>query len=336
MPFSDHLIIYLYSYVPAIVFGLLFWWLDRFEREPLLLVLAAFLWGAFGAGMISAFGNTFFSIALEVYQHGAAANEPITAVVVAPVIEEFTKGIFIVAVLLAGRVDNVTDGILLGIAVGLGFAASENVFYAEEVYAASGELAMWNNLWFREIHTTLLHASATAVWGMVLGYTRFLRGFPKKFAYANGYVLAIVTHGFWNFMAGYVGGFGSGVTVVDVIMKLELAAIFGTLFALFLASVLRESRLIVAELSEESANGIIPPDHVGFFASVVRRPKHHVLPRKIAPGRYADIGVRLAFRKGEYRVNPDPKLLTEIQKLRNELKAASEYAPESLSLRYGQ
>lgn len=336
MPFSDHLIIYLYSYVPAVMLGAFFWWMDRFEREPILLVVAAFLWGAFGAGLLSEFWNTLFSVALEIYRHNNEANDALTAVIVAPLVEELTKGVFIFVMLKWHRVDNITDGILLGIVVGLGFAASENVFYAEEVYLSSGELAMWNNLWFREIHTTLLHASATAVWGAMLGHTRVLRGFARTFAVFNGYVLAVVTHGFWNFMATYAGSFGSRFNLIDLVMRLELVFIFGMLMTLFLVSVARESRVIIAELLEESANGIIPEDHIGFFASMVRLPGKHMLPKKILYHDYARLGVRLAFRKNEYRANPTRELLAEIQKLRSQLQAASEYEGEKLTLRYGQ
>src|SRR5258706_13058636 len=35
--------------LPTAVYSLLLWWLDRYEKEPLPLILAAFLWGALPA-----------------------------------------------------------------------------------------------------------------------------------------------------------------------------------------------------------------------------------------------------------------------------------------------
>jgi hypothetical protein len=169
----------------------------------------------------------------------------------------------------------------------------------------------------------------------MLGHTLSLRGFPRTFAVFNGYVLAVVTHGFWNFLATYVGSFGSRFNLIDLLMRAELFVIFGMLMTLFLVSVARESRIIINELLEESANGIVPEDHVGFFASMVRLPGKHELPKKILHGDYARLGVSLAFRKNEYRANPSRELLDEIQKLRARLAAASEYEGEKLSLRYG-
>ena len=235
MPLSDMLIIYLYSYLPAIMLGAFFWWMDRFERESLFLVCFAFIWGAFGAGLLSYFWNTFFLIVLDIYQKGSyAANDMLVGVIVAPFVEEFTKGFVILILLRLNKVDNITDGILLGVIIGLGFAASENVHYAiDVVYKSSGELAMWHNLWFREIHTTLLHASATAVWGAMIGYSRYLKGYQRYFTLANGFVLAIVTHGFWNFLASYVGSIQSEINLVQMIMRFELILIFGMLLTIF-------------------------------------------------------------------------------------------------------
>lgn len=337
MLFSDLLIIYLYSYFPAILLGAFFWWMDRFERESIFLVSGVFLWGAFGAGLLSVFWNTFFHVVLNVFQQGdPSVNDMLVSVLVAPFIEEFTKGIVILILLKLSQVDNITDGILLGVIIGLGFAASENVHYATTVvYPYSGELAMWYNLWFREIHTTLLHASATAVWGAMIGYSRQSRGFKSWIIVCNGFLLAMLTHGFWNFLASFVGFITSETNVIRIAMRFELFFIFGALMTLFLVSVRKQSRIIIEELSEENDLGVIPQEHIGFFASMIRVPRRYKLPKKISAKDYAKIGVKLAFRKHDYRFNPSQKLKLEIDLLRNHLKAASEYVPDSLSLHYG-
>jgi len=334
----DTLIIYLYSYFPAIMLGGFFWWMDRFERESFILVLFAFLWGAFGAGMLSYFWNTFFHVALDIYQKDSyIANEMVVGVVIAPFVEELTKGIVILLLLKLNKVDNITDGILLGVIIGLGFAASENVHYARTVvFPSSGELAMWHNLWFREIHTTLLHASGTAVWGAMIGYSRYLKIPQKYFALVNGFILAIVTHGFWNFMASYVGSIQAETNIIRFAMRAELFVIFGMLLTLFLVSVMNQSKIIITELKDEYDKGIIPEEHIGFFASLVRHPKRYKLPKSISPSEYAKIGVRLAFRKDEYHYNPSKILETEIENLREKLKLMSDYKPDSLQLRYGK
>lgn len=338
MPTTDLIIVYLYCYIPAVILMMFFWWMDRFEREPFYRVVVAFLWGAFGAGILSLFTNTFIHVALNVFQQNSqTANDMLGAVIVAPFVEELTKGIFIAALLLFNKVDNLTDGIVLGIAVGLGFAAEENVFYAvDKIYPTSGELAMWANLWFRELHTTLLHASATAVWGAFLGYSRNGRGWKKVFFIINGFILAVLTHGLWNFLAtahSYVKGDDS---FINIVMRFELLMIFGALLALYFFSIRYQSRLIIRELKEESAKGLFPIEHIGFFASLVRHPKKYVLPQKISPRDYAHLGVKLAFRKEEYKNNPHDKLKREIDHIRQKLQDVVEYEPDSLNLIYGK
>lgn len=335
---ADLLIVYLYSYFPALVLGGFFWWMDRFERESLFLVVAAFCWGGFGALILSFFWNTFFSIALQVYQMGSYdANDIVSAVIVAPFVEELMKGCVILLLLRLNKVDNMTDGLLLGLIIGLGFAASENVFYAvDRVYPVSGELAMWYNLWFREIHTTLLHGSATAVWGALIGYSRGVKGAPKGFLIVNGFLLAMVTHGFWNFLASYVNSVRTEMNVIEVVMKMELALIFGLLVGMYFISLKLQSKMIIEELTEEHNKGVLPFEHIGFFASLIRHPKRYNLPKTIKADQYAQLGVKLAFRKSEYRKNPSEVLATEIESLRQKVKIASGYQPDSLQLIYGR
>lgn len=334
----DVVIVVLYSYLPALAFGLFFWWLDRFERESLILCLVVFFWGAYVSGYLSFFFNTFISVYLDIYANNdRASNDIITAVMVAPLVEESTKGSIVLILYALGKVDNVTDGILFGVLSGLGFAASENVFYALDMtYKNSGEMAMWQNLWFRELHTTLLHASATAVWGAMISYARYFKGFSSYFTLLNGFVLAMVTHGLWNFIASMTRAMSDDPSLLEYVAKFELIFIGGFLLVLFLMSVRNESRIIVRELSEEAENGVLPREHVGFFASLVRHPKHFNLPKNIPYKHYAQLGVKLAFHKDEYRFNPTNKLQQQIRHLRQMLKQTGDYAPDSLNLHYGK
>jgi hypothetical protein len=239
----------------------------------------------------------------------------------APFVEELNKGIFVLGLFYLRRIDSIADGLLIGVIIGLGFAASENVLYALEIYGTSGQLAMWYNLWFREIHTTLLHASATAVWGAMIGYALQFGGFERPFMIINGFVLAVVTHGFWNLMATIISDYGATQGFIETLMRFELVLIFGFLLALFFILLLKQSRVIVDELLEESVQGGLPVEHVGFFASLIRFPGRYDLPRGVNPRDYARLGVKLAFRKHDYRFRPDPELMAEIRHLRAELRS---------------
>ena len=48
--------------VPTLLYALLFYWADRYEREPLWLVTVAFLWGALPAIVISLIGEVLIGV----------------------------------------------------------------------------------------------------------------------------------------------------------------------------------------------------------------------------------------------------------------------------------
>ncbi|MDQ3964327.1 MAG: PrsW family intramembrane metalloprotease, partial [Actinomycetota bacterium] len=123
-----------YAVVQTIVFLLLIRLLDPYEREPLSLLALMTLWGAVGATSLSAAGN----VALRNW-----LPDDIAAVfgqaIYAPVVEELAKGVALVAFVVlslwaAGRFgmprfEGVTDGIVYGAAIGLGFAFTEDVLF---------------------------------------------------------------------------------------------------------------------------------------------------------------------------------------------------------------
>ena len=47
------LTIIILAVVPMVLYALFLWWMDRYEKEPLGLILAAFLWGAIPAVILS-------------------------------------------------------------------------------------------------------------------------------------------------------------------------------------------------------------------------------------------------------------------------------------------
>lgn len=266
---SYQLIIFFYAYLPAVLIGLCFWGLCHFERRLTLWVFLAFFWGAFGAGIMSEFWNSFFHVTLPLYERGNSAHEALNGIVIAPFVEELTKGFVLILVLIWGRLRQVSDGILLGLLIGLGFAASENVFYANEVFAHSGELAMWNNLWFRVLHTTFLHASATAVWGLWLGRAFSSRGVKRFFVVMNGFILAVVMHGFWNFLADYASYFSDNIQWIATIMRFEIIAAFGVILILFMSTVAQEKNQDATDSAQKNQSYKMALFGVLVFVSVI-------------------------------------------------------------------
>ena len=99
-------------------------WLDRYEPEPGRYRLAALGWGAVVAVILSFFAEQLlFSL--------PGTDDFVDTAVIAPFVEEFGKGLFLVVVVLFRRaqVHGLLDGIVYAALVGIGFAFVEDILY---------------------------------------------------------------------------------------------------------------------------------------------------------------------------------------------------------------
>jgi RsiW-degrading membrane proteinase PrsW (M82 family) len=109
--------------------------LDLYEREPIPLLLAAFVWGAVAATTLAAIGNAGWGIVVARLAGPEFASRW-TAALTAPFVEEILKGVGVVLIVLIARdeVDDVMDGFVYGALCGLGFTVVEDVFYFIAVF----------------------------------------------------------------------------------------------------------------------------------------------------------------------------------------------------------
>ena len=123
----NHVIIFvslIVAVTPMVAMLIFIWWVDRYDREPLKYVFGAFLWGGFGAIALSILGTDAGIRMLGGIVNTTEFDFP--AVVLAPFIEEFMKGLIVLFLLRFRQFDNVTDGLVYGAASGLGFGMTEN------------------------------------------------------------------------------------------------------------------------------------------------------------------------------------------------------------------
>ena len=106
-----------------------FLWLDRYEPEPVRLLVLAFFWGA-----VVATAAALVLQALDQFVLGTP--DTWSAAIVAPITEEGAKGLFILLLLWFRRrvIDGVLDGIVYAGLVGVGFAFTENILYLGAAY----------------------------------------------------------------------------------------------------------------------------------------------------------------------------------------------------------
>ncbi len=200
------------GFIPMFFYAGFIYWLDRYEKEPKLLLGGVFFWGVFVAGFGACVINTTFGIGIGAITGSESVASFATASVVAPVVEEILKGLAVVMVFLFFRkeFDSILDGIVYGSMVGLGFSAIENTLYIyEKGYLASG----WGGLAvvavIRIVLVGWLHACFTAFTGIGLAVARLHKNIVVKLvAPVIGLGIAIGVHAFHNTIGRIVGSGG--------------------------------------------------------------------------------------------------------------------------------
>ncbi|WP_373229753.1 glutamic-type intramembrane protease PrsW [Cohnella sp.] len=175
------------SIAPGIALLAYFYWKDRYDAEPLHMVLKMFLTGV------------LIVLPIMIVQRGLMimwGDSPITfSFVISAGVEEFFKWFVLYHIIYNHtEFDEPYDGIVYAVAVSLGFATLENVLYAFLQPATFGTLMM----------RALLPVSGHALFGVYMGYSlgraKFSSGSQIKFHLWLSLLLPILWHGIYDFM----------------------------------------------------------------------------------------------------------------------------------------
>jgi len=302
--------------LPMFIYLLLIWYFDLYDREPFKIVLQNYFWGAFGAVIFAVLGGLLLTQVLNGLTENKAEIDYIGTIAVAPVVEEITKGIFLFLTVSRTKFDNITDGIVYGGAIGLGFGMTENflyfITYAENI---SGWIYL---VIIRTFFSAVMHCIATGTFGAFLGFAKFKRSSIKVPLIISGLLLAIFIHFIWNYsiITKHYAPLGFVFMGVSIIL----------FCAIFISSVMSERKIIYNELQEESLLGIIPSHHTGILSSLKRNSKGWI--DESIRKTYITTATALAFRKYQIRnITSKKKLLYE-----NEIKQYRNFISSMLSL----
>lgn len=285
----------------------LFIWVDRLEAEPARLLWFAFLWGALvstlGALILNELGVAFFA--------GVHADPIVVgAVVVAPLVEEFMKGLGVLLIFWLARreFNGVTDGIVYAGVVAAGFAFVENIIYLGQVFVEAGPAGLVGIFIMRCLVSPFAHPMFTVCIGLALGLVTHRRRLSSVWIVLLGYAGAVFLHALFNYSAvaaseNYLVLFG----VVQV-------PLFIGFILLLLWARQRESRILRDTLTSYGMAGWYTPAEVAMLASPGerRRARHWALqvggrPAQRAMEAFQDESGELAMvRKHLNHDGPDP------------------------------
>ena len=146
-----------------------------------------------------------------------------TAIIIAPFAEEFTKPLALSRKIVKKELVELEDGLIYGAVAGLGFSATENLFYGYD-FLSEGLVIFIMLITLRSFGGCLLHASATALTGY--GYGKAIIRRKSKLRILPFFILAVFLHGFYNFLVSFeIIGLASGLLFALLLVAISIRII---------------------------------------------------------------------------------------------------------------
>lgn len=200
---------------PGAAIGLYIYFKDKYEREPIGLVVLSFF-----LGVISTIITLIISFPINYVipiQEKSLTEQAVHAFLLVALIEEFSKFIFVRWVLFPNRNFNEPfDGIVYAVSVSLGFAGLENILYVmnSENGIATGIMRMFT--------AVPAHASFAVLMGYFMGIAKCEKGKAHYVWYGLG--AATLFHGAYDYFwfISFVPGLWTGA-ILSLIVGILLS-----------------------------------------------------------------------------------------------------------------
>ena len=335
--------------IPAIGILLLVNFMDRYEREPWFLRLAAFLWGALIAIPPALFIEQNIDTFIQNTVDPNNTNDIMRILLQglnAGVTEETIKGLglLLLFIILRDEFDNVTDGIVYGALIGAGFAMVENFNY----FALNSKNVLVFLIVGRIVLGWLGHSTFTACFGAALGYVRHTRVRWKQILIPlAGFLIAVALHSFFDFVdfqaSAAIRTSSENATVVNIALIAIVAnyippflAQIGLLYIL-MRSLAHEAAVIREFLANEVSNGVVQVREYALLQNSFQRTREerrvwhkYGMKQWLRVKALYQTEIGLAFRKWHVSMGDKPKLgyvqpedayRQRIRRLRQEIRA---------------
>lgn len=307
--------------IPNLFYVAIFYWADRYEREPLWLASLVFIWGAIPAIIASLVGEILIGSPF-IDAPGSVAEAVMESAVVAPVVEELAKGLVLLIIFrwMRQEFDGLLDGLLYGALVGFGFAMTENFFYFVGAFDQGGFGHLSLIIFLRAVIFGLNHAFYTALIGMGLGLARHATRRSTRLLYIGlGLLAAILTHSLHN-----LGASLASINALGLLLSLMVAGGgFGLILVVTVLAWQHERHTIRTELADEVGDLLAEEEFQSLTRQRWRRPFRRRPQAERDAARRRQLCVELAMRKHRLRLlgaEREPELLRDIQRLREELR----------------
>ncbi|MER6993311.1 PrsW family glutamic-type intramembrane protease [Saccharopolyspora hirsuta] len=246
-------------------------WIDRWEPEPPMLLLGAFLWGAGGATACSLLLNdTVIQLADGLF--GTGDQKFFLTAVMGPLVEEAAKALFVVALWFKRRSEfnGMVDGIVYAALTAAGFAFTENILYFGKAFAiggvggpAGGVVAVFI---MRGVLAPFSHPLFSSMFGIGIGLASRTDDKRLRWVYLlSGFAAAFLLHAVWN-AATLLGG----AEFLNVYFLIMVPIFMGT-FGLVVWQRKREQKIVIQQLPVLERAGLIVRSEMEMLATLAGR-----------------------------------------------------------------
>lgn len=251
--------------IPVLLAGVLA--LDRLEPEPPGSLVFIFLWGAGSAALIGLIGVLTGNQLLTTpdLRAGGFATASAVAVIGVAVLEDTLMGAALVGLLWLRpqEIDGISDGVVYGSMVGLGFALIENIFYYTRAthYGFSGVATTFV---LRGVASPVCQALFASLIGAGVAYAATVAKGRGLWAVGLGWLAAVTLHSLWN---AELAGAGSRLALTY--------AVLAFIVVLLLISMVMDRRRMIAlirrYLPEYEPAGILTALDISMLSSMPHR-----------------------------------------------------------------
>lgn len=256
---NGHLISLAAGILPMLLYAWFLYYLDRYEKEPLKLLVGMFLWGALIAAGSAFVINSISSIGIFFFTQSQLVTQLATSALIAPLVEETLKGaaVLIVFLLFRPEFDSPLDGIVYGGIAALGFAATENVWYIHQFgYLPNGFQGLLEITLVRVVLVGWQHPFYTAFTGLGFALARQAReSIWRWFFPLLGWGFAVAFHLFHNLFATFASHTGK-LGLLNLLW--DWSGYLG-LLVLILLLIKREQSWMRTYLAPERDRGLLDP-----------------------------------------------------------------------------
>ncbi|SHJ77104.1 PrsW family intramembrane metalloprotease [Paramaledivibacter caminithermalis] len=185
--------LFIIAITPGIALALSVYFTDRYDKEPLTLLIKVFVLGA-----LSVIPTAFVErLLLNFNFFGGLLSAAFTAFIVAGLTEEFFKrGVVLITAFKSRAFDEKLDGIVYAVFSALGFATVENIMYVVFRFTANPHIGI-----YRGIFSVPAHMLFAVTMGYYLSLAKFSHGEGERRKYLRkSWFVPAVLHGIFNFI----------------------------------------------------------------------------------------------------------------------------------------